>query len=291
MDAGQLRIVYDGLDADQHQVDMRLFGRSLIGIDKIISDQIIFLTEHRRPNQRERAPLIIRAQPPIEGSAEVYGALAPAVGMLPLAWEFITSGSGDFLWRSLSWVLDYHAGRKSAAEQNLDALRELTKEQEKARSRSEARWLKSEAEWREGMFDLVKYLHPAAKNVVAPIGPSVERLQIGTREQKGEEFDVPEAAAIRFAGEAEVSDLEKMVISVDGFQHHNKTLKIERPDNPGSYMTADVRDPAFEDAPNIYTQAAEQKARLEVTGKRLYRGGKLERIYIFDAGRILPEAA
>lgn len=291
MDAGQIRIVYDGLDADQHQVDMRLFGRSLIGIDKIISDQIIYLTENRRPNQRERAPLIIRAQPPIEGSAEVFGALSPAIGMLPLAWEFITGGSGEFLWRTLSWVLDYHAGRKTAAEQNLDALLELQKMQEKARAQSEERWHQSEAEWRNGMFDLAKHLHGAARNVVAPIGPSVERLLIGTREKVGEEFDVPEAAAIRYEGDAEVSELEKMVVSVDGFQHHNKTLKVERPDTPGSYMTADVRDPAFENTPNIYTQAAEQKAMLEITGKRLYRGGRLERIYIFDASKILPQAA
>ena len=49
MEDAQIRIKYDGLDADRHEVDMRLFGRSLIGIDKIISDQIIFLTENRLP--------------------------------------------------------------------------------------------------------------------------------------------------------------------------------------------------------------------------------------------------
>lgn len=291
MEAGQFRIVYDGLDADRHEVDMRLFGRSLIGIDKIISDQLIFLTEHRRPNQRERAPLIIRAQPPKGGSAEVFGALGPAVGMLPLAWDFICAGSGDFLWRSLSWVLDFHAGKKDAAEQNLEALLAQAKMQEKARAASEERWHQSEAEWRAGMFDLAKHLHGPAKNVVAPVGPSVERLRIGNIDTVGAEIDVPEAAAIRFAGEAEVSDLQQMAVRVDGYQHHNKTLKIERPEAPGTYMTADVRDPAFDQTPNIYTQAAEQKALLVVTGKRLFRAQKLERIYIFDASQILPEAA
>lgn len=291
MDAGQIRIVYDGLDADRHEVDMRLFGRSLIGIDKIISDQIIFLTEHRRPRQRERAPLIIRAQPPKEGSAEVFGNLAPAVGALPLVWEFITAGSGDFMWRALSWVLDYHGGRKDAAEAHLAEMGKTIRAQERARSKTEERYLDHLDGWRDGMFDLVKHLHGPAKNVVAPIGVSVERMQIGNQNKKGDEFDEPLAAAIRYAGDAEVGDLEQLVVRVDGYQHHNKTLKIERPDLPGSYMTADIRDPAFDQPPNIYTQAAEQKAQLVVTGKRLFRAERLERIYIFDASQILPDAA
>ena len=141
------------------------------------------------------------------------------------------------------------------------------------------------------MFDLVKHLHGPAKNVVAPIGVSVERMQIGNQNKKGDEFDEPLAAAIRYAGDAEVGDLEQLVVRVDGYQHHNKTLKIERPDLPGSYMTADIRDPAFDQPPNIYTQAAEQKAQLVVTGKRLFRAERLERIYIFDASQILPDAA
>lgn len=291
MEDAQIRIKYDGLDADRHEVDMRLFGRSLIGIDKIISDQIIFLTENRLPKQRERAPLLIRAQPPVEGSAEVFGALAPMAGALPLVWDFLTAGSGEFLWRSVSWVLDYHAGRKDRAEHNLDVMANLLREQEKARAKSDARWHDQLAGWRDGMFDLVKHLHGPAKNAVAPLGQSVERMQIGNGEAVGEEFDEPIAAAIRYAGDAEVSDLEQMILRVDGFQHHNKTLKIERPDSPGTYMSADVRDPAFEQTPNIYTQAAEQKAQLVVTGKRVLRGERLERIYIFDASKILPAAA
>ncbi|MBN9505033.1 MAG: hypothetical protein J0I69_03310 [Altererythrobacter sp.] len=291
MEAGQIRIVYDGLDADRHEVDMRLFGRSMIGIDKIVSDSLIYFTEQRRPRKGERAPLVIHAQPPVEGSAEVFGALAPAVGALPLVWDFLNAGAGDILWRSVSWVLDYHGGRRSQADRQLDVIASALRQSEKARSKTEERWLESESQWRAGMFDLVHRLLPAAKNAVAPVGPSVESLRLGGSGEAAAEVDVPMAEAIRHPGDVEVGDLETMVVRVDGFQHHNKTLKIERPDAPGSYMTADVRDPAFDEAPNIYTQAAEQKAQLVITGKKALRSQKLERIYIFHASEILPEAA
>lgn len=74
----------------------------------------------------------------------------------------------------------------------------------------------------------------------------------------------------------------KMKIDVDGIIHHNKQLKIVHPDIEGRFITAIVRDPLFDSVPNPYSEAAASLGSIEVMAKPVYRGGKLERIYVMD---------
>lgn len=52
-----IRIKYDGGDADHGSIDMRHLGRSLQGADKIISDGLIVFIHARPPKRGERAPV------------------------------------------------------------------------------------------------------------------------------------------------------------------------------------------------------------------------------------------
>jgi hypothetical protein len=52
-----IRIRYDGGDANNGSIDMRQLGRSLQGADKIISDGLIVLIQGRSPKRGERAPV------------------------------------------------------------------------------------------------------------------------------------------------------------------------------------------------------------------------------------------
>ena len=77
--------------------------------------------------------------------------------------------------------------------------------------------------------------------------------------------------------------MEKMRIKVDGFTHHNKQLKVVHPKEPGRFVTAYVQDPAFADAPNVYTEAATNESWLDVTAKPTIRDGRIHALYIMDA--------
>jgi len=287
MDRAQFVFKYDGGDADRHAVDMRLLGRSLIGIDKIMSDAVIVLAERREPRKKERSPLIIVAESPKIGSATIYGELAPVFGTLPLVWDFLNSSGGKLLWQFMSFVLKSRGGRKGDAQQHLEAMLEQLRITENGRAEADAR----AHDTIRYMFDrMLEKLAPAAREVVAPIGPSVDRLTVGGFGVIGTSVDIPMADAIRSGGDLTVGDQEQMVVRVDGYQHHNRTLKIERLDGEG-YMTAYVTDPAFEIAPNLYTEAAAQKAVLLVEGKKTFRDGRIERVHLSNAIRIIPEAA
>ena len=75
-------------------------------------------------------------------------------------------------------------------------------------------------------------------------------------------------------------------VTVDGFTHHNRQLKVIHPDEPNRFVTASVRDPAFDIAPNIYTEAATERRMLDVAAKVTLKDGRIQRVYIMDATRV-----
>jgi hypothetical protein len=130
-----------------------------------------------------------------------------------------------------------------------------------------------------------------AIRAVTPIGPSVDHLKLNGSAAPPLLVDLPTADAIRARGELEVTELLPIDLRVDGFVHHSKKLNVENPEQPGAYISADVRDPVFERVPNVYTEAAAIKGMIRVQAKLGYRAGALERIYIMDHGEPIEHAA
>lgn len=90
------------------------------------------------------------------------------------------------------------------------------------------------------------------------------------------------ADAIRAKEILEVGDMEKIRVRVDGVTIHNRSLKVELPEYPGKFYSAEVRDPAFDQTPNIYTAAIGQF--LDVEAKPTRRpNGDLVKLYIMNA--------
>ena len=95
------------------------------------------------------------------------------------------------------------------------------------------------------------------------------------------------ADAIRSKDKLEVGDMEKMRLRVDGLIHHNKQLKVEHPDKPGKFITANVRDPAFAEDGSVYTDAVSQKGYLDVSAKPSRTAdGELRTLYILYATEV-----
>lgn len=275
---------YEGGDADQHAVDMRLLGRSLQGFDRIISDGVVFFIERRAPKRRERAIVIVKAKEPQIGSNEIVSFLQAAPGILPFAWTVLTDGSSNFIWRWVSFVLSYFGGRKKDAEIHLDALMQILKDSSAERQQSQDQWMAHEAVWRDKLFAHLDRLVGPAIQAVAPVGPSVRSAGFSAGTAPLITVDEAMADAIRSKGELDVGDLQEMTLRLDGFVHHTRRLNVENPEEPGQFLYADVKDPLFDEVPNVYTEAANRKATITVQAKQAHRAGKLERIYIMDFG-------
>ncbi|MFC3579106.1 DUF7946 domain-containing protein [Sphingomonas hylomeconis] len=281
------RFVYRGRDAARNSIEMRHLGASLIGLDRIMSDSLMVLTEQRLPTRRERPPIALEVQAPRAGSVEILGGLAPLVGQLPLLWDFVASGRAKSAMEFVSYVLKLRGGRPSEAEVHKENMLEILRITEAARERADQRWHDTIRETVSHLAHSVAQRSGyASKQAVAPVGRSVDQLQIGDASGAGSLIDAPMADVIREGGGATVGDQERLVVHVDGYQHHNRTLKIARLDGEG-FMTANVTDPAFDQAPNLYTEAATVRASLVVDAKKTFRDGRIERLHISNAVEIL----
>ena len=276
-----VRIHYDGLDATNHILDLRAFGHAAIGFDQVANMGLIALSDLRLPKKGERFPLRIVANEPKEGSFEFAIELAAlTTTMLPIVHGLFNTMASELLWRWISWVTNATGGRKRAAEMDMEAMLPFVKEIHRSHAESEERW-------QQFTLELLDKAKEPAKQFVAPIGTSSDTVKISTRGKTQlltHLIDTPMADAIRSKEKLEVGDMEVMRLKVDGLIHHNKQLKVENPDHPGKFITANVRDPAFDEEHSIYTDAVAMRGILEVSAKPSRTPqGELKYLYIMDA--------
>lgn len=100
-------------------------------------------------------------------------------------------------------------------------------------------------------------LYGAAKRAVRPIGTGAERLAVQDEENRIE-VDIPMAEALKARGEIMSGNIETVDLLVDGIIHSKRQLKVPNPDPDmrRRFSTAIVRDPVFDQRPNVYTEAA-----------------------------------
>lgn len=278
----RLIIKFDGGDADTHAVGMRALGRSLIGFDRLISDGIILVAARRLPKRGERAPVVIKAQEPRPGSHEIYAFIQEHSDELLLGVKILGDSSGNFIWEWTSCVLEYFGGRKMESQKHLDAILKLNAAHLAARDKSEERMLAEQDKWRNLLVRLIEREGRPAIEAVSAIGPSVRKLTLSTPTSQKTIIDEPMADAVRAKGEVEVSDLRTMSLKADGWIYHSRTLSVEHPDHNGKYISAKVRDPIGEEEPNVYADAARNKATITVQAKTAHRDAVLDSIYIMD---------
>jgi hypothetical protein len=280
----QIHIKFDGLDAANHVVDMRLLGKSLQGYDRIISDGIILFTQKRLPRRGERAPILIKAQAPKEGSQDIFAILQENASVLPFGWQILTDGTSNFIWHWVSFVLERIGGRKADSERHLEAMLEIIKTHSAERAQSEERWLAHDAAWRDQLFELVNRLIPAAGQAVAPVGTSASHTGFKAGSSPMTMVDQAMADAIRSKGELDISEMQTITLKTEGFRDHDKKLFIVNPEADG-FLSAIVNDPLFIEETNPYIEAAARKGEIQVKAKLARRAGQLERIYILDFER------
>ena len=267
MPDSSLIVTFDGGDAAGHTISMRRLGESLVGIERLASVGLMALETGQCPSPRQALPLTVRASPLRHGSVGLEAVLAVVPGFLPLVNEVYLTGASEVLWRWISGALLKMGGRENDSSNHFERLVDLLAQVDGHRHLEAMEWHK---------------LAGHGRRVVAPIGSSCESAAF-TAGGQTTEVDLPMADAIRSGDILEVGDMETMQVKVDGFTHHNRQLKLLHNDAPGRFITGHVRDPAFESAPNVYTEAATNQGWLKVTAKPTRKDGRLQALYIMDA--------
>lgn len=292
MDEADFRIVYQGGEADHHQMDMRMLALSMLGAERIVSDGLIVLVYGRLPKRGERAPVIAKAREPVAGSVELISFFGAVLGTLPLGLPLAKELASYFLEEWWKAVIARFSGKPDVAEIAIKAMAEMNRDHLAARDASDARRDANEAqrdaqrhEEFMAMIDVLRTAvagqQRAAEQFATPIGPSVHNATVFPSLDRPVTVDTADAEAIRDSAKLEWSSLREIVLRTDGFRFHTNGLSIENPDKDG-FLMARVRDPAFDEPENQYTEAAQRRAEIVVLGRQGYKGSTLAGIEIVD---------
>lgn len=292
MSQGAITIVYDGGDARINTIDAKLFGQSLQGLDRMVSDCLIILSQERLPKRGERAPLILKAKEPEAGSYSVPALYQEASELLGIGMPILTAIGPEIVSYYISAVLDYFKGRDSDVEVAISKMAEMHRVALEAMSKMHSDHLEAVDRIDQRRHDEVMGMQgllkacivgsgKAAVDYVAPIGKSVDTASFAAGEAPRLTTTKDEADAIRDSQALDWQTPQNEILTTDGFKFHTSGLSIENPDRDG-FLMAEVNDPVFEQESNPYTVAAQKRARIEVLARRGYKNGKLAKIMILD---------
>lgn len=277
-------IKFDGGDADNHSVDMRLLGESLQGIERIASDLLVAVLNNRVPKKGERTPFVVKAYEPEAGTLTIPVAIQESAALLQLGWQIFGPNASDILANWFKAVLLYHSGKKTEAEQAMEHVSEMAQMHNDALKQIDANRHEELMGMQSILQSLIEKLGPAATQAVAPVGPSVRRLWFfSSRKSEAPQLEITaeDADHIREKSSLEWSNLQQITLQTDGYVFHNRRLSVAHPQKSG-FFSAEVEDPVAEVENNPYAVAGARKALINVDAKLGFRSGTLERIVILN---------
>lgn len=261
-------VKYEGGDAEQHVLDMRQLGESLIGIERLINTGLYVLEHGERPGHGRVLKSVIRVSTPQPGSLEFVPDLL--AGVYPLLNESIVQKHIGAILRQLVKIPLLAMGglEHEAQDRTHDLVEKLLAASERADERRHREQMK--------VYDLLshQWAYDAARNAISPVGRGCDCMQI-LDDETSDTITPMMAEAIRTRGSVKIGEPRELSVLVDGFIHRTRQLRVVHPDMPDRLVTAYVRDPAFDVAPNIYTEAASSRKRLRVHARDLRKGDRL----------------
>ncbi|WP_338446182.1 hypothetical protein V5F89_13685 [Pelagerythrobacter marensis] len=297
----EILLKYDGGDAREHTIDAKLYGQSLQGLDRMVSDCLIISSQCRLPKRGERSPLLLKAR---EGFQSSYGTpqlLQEASQLLGVGVPILSAIGPEIVGYYVQAVLDYFKGDHKSVDLAISKMAEMHQVALSTMSKIHESSINTLNEFDKrrhmevmGMQDLFRRgilsNGPAAESFVSPIGESVDTSTFYAGKAPASVVKLADAEAIRDSQKVDWQKPRQEVFTTDGFKYHTSGLSIENPEADG-FLMAEVKDPIFLDDSNAYTLAAQKRARIEVLARRGYKNGKLARIHILDFVREVSEAA
>lgn len=203
-------------------------------------------------------------------------------------YQVATSLGADYVKHLLSAVVLSHGGRREEADVHLGQMIKIYGEalQSASLDRREERQAFERMQDRSltALQDVVARMQPQARQIVAPIGRSSEVLKIsGGDYALATEIDVAIADAVRAGGDLRVGDMEQFEVLFDGLSKQSRSAKVEIVSGDGRLIPADIRDPVFDDFPNIYTNAFGDERTIVVWAKPTFREEILVKLHILSA--------
>ena len=266
-----IQIRYDGLDAEQHEIDLYEFGKSAQGLAKIIATVADFAVTGNYQGDKRNLSCSVAIK---ETKANCFSfmAVVHAIDASPTLTAFV-GGSGviiftaalKFIWCKITNDTEEMNAIKEAL---VKAIEELGRKDDSAKMLST-------------LETIALALIPAAKQAVSPIGNTCETIKFGDGEDYHTTLDREDKAVIN-GEDFSVTDEAEYRMLIDEFDMRKKTCKVALRDDLKVRYNARVTDPQAELANNKYALAMANKAIVTVKAKTKVFEAQIKEFVISD---------
>jgi len=273
-----IQIRFDGLDAENHKIDLAQFGKSALGISKIMATTAQFVaTGNYRQTQRkiDYKVLIGRA----EDNCITFQAFIQAIDSKDVITGLFACGGmvaanimTDIYKLVFKYLWSLFASKKDADEKQKELEKKLD-------------GLIQDKENISKLIDTINKmadgLLPAAKNATQPINVSCDTIQFGDNNNYFVKLDASDKQAI-IDRDYEFTDLEEHRVIISEIDMKNATCMISLQDNLKIRFKARIVDPQIEQANNNYGTATNSKRAVTITAKKKLDKGNIKEFIISD---------
>ncbi len=268
---GEIRIRYDGMDADNHSIEIGALAESLKGLGRIIGTVGTFAATNKLVLHADARPMKVVVGPP-----------EPNCLTLLAAWEWVNqteviAGTASGLAATLITAIFAHFRGQS---EEMKHLRAVAEEAIRAAGHRDEKVIQRMLDTVDRMADK---LAPAVRQAVEPVGTTARTMTIG--DANGVRTVIVDQAlkdAIRAAGDLTVGPEVLIDVRFVEMNLESSTcrLRLDSPDEEDHRYIGEITDPEFLVPHNAYTTAFAAKTALKVRAKPTLRDGEIERWYI-----------
>lgn len=269
-------IRYEGLDAEDHRIDMAALAESLDGFSRLYAVIGHFISTGQYAKQMQALNVKAYAQ---ESEAKCFNISAVL--------DFATS-AGLFqgvMGAALTAIVAYTIHRSSGNKEEMKHLRDLLEQQ-----------LGFSKQVTERMMDtidrLADGLRPSVKKAVSPVGDTCSRIDLYAEGEKHQTLDQALKDSLASDVDSQITSEKVYAIEISEMDRIKRTCKVrligsdteEITEDDGSprRINADITDPAALVEPNVYMEAWYKSTKLNVKAKALLRNGLIVKLYISD---------
>lgn len=267
-----LSIRFDGIDAENHEIDLYALGQCLQGVARIaaVAGHFAATQEYSRYFVSHSVRVVAR-----EPRANCFS--------MDIFWNFVKqhqllSGSfGAITAILIPYVLSVAAGKREEMrllKDSLDnAIRQLGNKDEKTVSR---------------LLDIVEKmtldLKPSVRQSVAPIGVSCKTLTVQSAD-RATTFDEIDKAAIMKDPDDQLTELRSFTVLITELDLERGTCKVRIDgESAEKRFAAIITDPMLGVSGNPYVAAFASGERIDVKAKALIKDSDIARLFISDTG-------
>lgn len=259
-------IRYDGMDAEQHQIELSSLGESLQGMARVLAVTGHFVLTQEYVKQYQAHDIKVLVAEPKANCFSIHAVLEFAKQQ-----QVFAGIAAPALSAILAWIFARSANRRDEMKALKDSLDKAINTLASNNQETIQRMLGT-------MERMADALRPAVREAVKPIGRTCTQMTV----DGSIVVDQAAAEAIRSEAIDEVTAEKTWRIRITELDLESSSAKV-RLDGDGNQerrIKAVITDPAVKVLSNPYAQALVSQSELAVRGKATLREGEIAQLYI-----------